>query len=181
MQRAKRACIVVLYNPDAEAVRKRVDIILAEFPLIVLVDNSENTLFRQSQTLRDLEQEGVLYYGENKNKGIAWAFNKGIELACQKGEMFSWVMTMDQDSLWSNMELKKHCSSLDDIAGDVAMVAPVHQLTGVSQKYAKKRNNSFEITNGVMSSGSFLRLSAYEQVGAFAEELFIDYVDYEYC
>lgn len=134
--------VVVLYFPEKE-IGEIIKSYQNEVDEILIVDNTKN------------------------NAGVATALNIGLEKAIK--ENFDWLLTMDQDSVFEDVnELKRVAFSSDE---DVAIVAPVHQ----TQK-ARVQSSKF-----IMTSGNLLRIKAAKEAGPFLDKLFIDSVDNEYC
>ncbi|MEO6172469.1 MAG: glycosyltransferase, partial [Arenimonas sp.] len=87
--------IVVTYNPDAQFT-KRLRLVAAQFPRVIIVDNGSA---RQSlQTLSTLSDDSAIKLCFNStNLGIAEALNQGVSQALREG--FVWGVTLDQDTV----------------------------------------------------------------------------------
>lgn len=168
------AGVVVLYNP-AQDVLDNILSYLPQVGVLIAVDNSETP---DPEFVRSLSLlPGVRYISNGGNLGIARALNTGARLAMADG--YGYLLTMDQDSRavpgMVSVLLQKMRESA--FAG-TGIAAPFHLTKpgGISIKSGECRKVLY-----VMTSGNLLDLQAYQAVGGFREELFIDFVDVEYC
>lgn len=167
------AGVVVLYNPD-DKVLVNIPTYLDDVDVLYVVDNSDTPNNGLVEQLRRIPKVG--YYSEARNLGIAKAFNIAAHKAAAAG--YDWLLTMDQDSRASEDMLNRMISLIEDNdMDDVVIVSPRHATLG----YENNLYGEMVLKLGVMSSGNLLNLRVYQQLGDFMEELFIDYVDYEYC
>lgn len=169
----KIAAVVVLYNPDSEifaavnSYRGQVDILFA-------VDNSDNW---NDEVVAGLAHgEKVVYLPNGANLGVARALNIGAEKAIEAG--YDFLLTMDQDSRAAPDMVERLFECLaGEYGGHVGMISPFHVTK------AGKRPPAETCTEVMtpMTSGCLLNLAAWRVVGPFRDELFIDFVDNEYC
>lgn len=165
--------VVVLYNPTEDVI-ENIKSYINDINILYVVDNSEKynkTVIAQIKKISKCK-----YINNNGNKGIASALNIGAKLAIKDGA--KWLLTMDQDSKATPEMVKflKECI-FQYKNNNVGIVSPFH-----ASKYNKEaKDKKCKIQKMVMTSGNLLNLDAYSIVGPFAEDLFIDYVDNEYC
>lgn len=168
------AGVVVLYNP-VDGVLDNIRSYLAQVGRLFVVDNSETTGSEVVQQIAALP--GVSYHANGRNLGIASALNSGAKLALK--ERYQFLLTMDQDSraVPDMVSTLLQSISNSDLAR-VGIIAP-----SLVTKPGKKTVNvaTCRTLPYVMTSGNLLNLHAYQAVGAFNEDLFIDFVDVEYC
>lgn len=140
---------------------------------VIVVDNSET----DNRSLLQVDQR-VTYLPLMQNYGIAYALNRGCELAMQAGAQ--WVLTMDQDSRWNQQTVKEYVEEIMQYPqfDKVAIFSPFHDCDGTPEKHHK--HGRFETREVVMCSGNLLRLNAWQQT-EFREDFFIDLVDDEIC
>ena len=96
--------VVVWYNPDYQSVKN----ILQYNSLcskVFIIDNSSNDNSHLAEKIQN-----AIYYPNFKNLGIGTALNQG----CEQGLInnFEWCMTMDQDSMWDEIQLKNHIAKV---------------------------------------------------------------------
>lgn len=171
----KVSAVVTLYNSDM-GLADRIRLYLEFVDKVYIMDNSDDP--KIGQKLAKLLPKAEVYY-LNGNKGIAAALNQGIYRALSDGS--EWVLTMDQDSEFQTEGVSEFFADLESVPDRVALISPKHILrvetlskpTGVPEKYTEERT--------VMASGNLLRVRAFQNIGPFLEELFIDRVDNEFC
>jgi rhamnosyltransferase len=165
--------VVVFYNPET-AIEDNIHSYLNEIDRLYIVDNSE---IKNIVLIEKLKQYEKIQYIDNQgNQGIAHALNIGAQLAMQNKA--DWLLTMDQDSRASEHMIPKMLECIDPGNKKVpAIISPFH----ASKFHTDSKESGCVEKKMVMTSGNLLSLEAYENTGSFSEELFLDYVDNEYC
>lgn len=181
--------IVVTYHPDLPRLLQQLEVLAGQVQDIVLVDNaSDHDLEDWAHGLVDLHPAVILL---DENHGIAHAQNVGIQWA--KSRNASHVLLMDQDSIPAG----------DMVANLVAATAASPTVAAVGPRYLDNRQNAKspfvrlsgmrlrrldcaenQITMEVdclIASGCLIPMAVLDQVGGMQEDLFIDYVDTEWC
>lgn len=167
------AAVVVLFNPDVDVVQN-ISSYIACVEKVYIIDNSN---FSNEHLFRTLPfTDSLEYVFNNGNLGIAKALNIGCELAIKAG--MQWVLTMDQDSRFLNLDSKIISPVLNTVDSHIVLYYPNVLLEGVVYDRYIMENNEPII---VMTSGNFINLKAYQIVAGFDDKLFIDYVDIDYC
>ncbi len=181
----KIGALIVLYNPEIKSVDEAVGRLLPQVDIVCLVDNSNVTHeqhFGNKERLHYLPLMG--------NKGIAAAQNIGIRHLKESGMDF--VLFSDQDSLCDERlvgRLAEAYTLLEDNGYKVATVGPVPINKKNGKPYITRQNTiqRFELSGlyflqmySIISSYSLTRLSTFDTIGLFEEELFIDGVDNEW-
>lgn len=179
--------VVVWYNPDYQSVKN----ILQYNSLcskVFIIDNSSNDNSHLAEKIQN-----AIYYPNFKNLGIATALNQG----CEQGLInnFEWCMTMDQDSMWNEIQLKNYITKVQlkySEDNTIKLFSPYQETKNVSslinqiKKYLLRKNFSSSIpsddyVNRCMCSGNIINLNTFNSIGKFYEPFFIDEVDHEYC
>lgn len=185
------AAVVVTFFPD-EGIVARLKAIARECAVVIVVDNGSGPLARGW-----LERECVELIALPENRGLAAALNTGLNHALSLG--FEWAVTFDQDStpeagmadaLWRSRQ-----SAADPAS--VAVVGP-----RLREEHVRHDNHRWVVGHRrcscffrrvscgdtdligvafVITSGALICLNAYRRIGPMAEELFIDYIDHDYC
>jgi rhamnosyltransferase len=120
---------------------------------------------------------GVEFIANGENLGVARALNMGAKLALERG--IDYLLTMDQDSRATPGMVRAMLFSLAEREMDnIGIMAP--DLVTKPVDIAPTTGICHEVGT-VMTSGSLLDLRAYVKVGPFLDELFIDFIDIEYC
>ena len=161
---------IVLFNPDNEdRVQKGLTSILKQVERVYIFDNSTK---KHSITF----PTKVIYITENENKGIAYALNRIVEKAEADG--YTWVVTMDQDSVMPNGLIKAYEEHIHD--NTIGIICP--QVIDSRRSYMEiKREPAEEFINYCITSASCTNLEGWKCVGGFDEWLFIDLVDNDFC
>jgi rhamnosyltransferase len=175
LERPKIAAVVVLYSPSADVLAS-VDSYRDQVDAIIAVDNTEAP---DQQLVERLESRGVSYVSLSGNRGIGAALNIGCIRARELG--FDWALTVDQDStVPPGMVARLHGCAKTQLpsVGPVAIVAPIWDQVGGLPEATTEGWRDIEVA---MTSGSLTNLVAFDELGGFREDLFIDRVDNEYC
>jgi rhamnosyltransferase len=190
---ARIAALVVTYLPD-QALPERLNRLREQVERLVIVDNGSDaaslvTLQRASDNVH------VSVVRNAENLGIATALNQGIAILAAEG--YDWIFTSDQDSVVVEGCIAALIETVaqDPDAGGVALVGANRQEGGDPFGHRwlrpRKRPPFFERvtcdridSDGVtlvITSGTLMSVAAFRELGPFTEELFIDFVDFEYC
>jgi rhamnosyltransferase len=165
------AGMIVLFQP-AMVVLKNVMTYIDQVEKLYVLDNStvyNQSLINQLKLIRKIE-----YINNGGNQGIAHALNRGCNRALADG--FEWILTMDQDTSVPGDMIK----SFLDFAGtrtfeNIGILCPSHS------KIPVENQEKFIEVKETITSANLLRLFAFKETGGFKEDLFIDYVDHEFC
>lgn len=172
---SKNAAVVVLFNPELTTI-KSIYSYLQQVELIYVINNSTEPLC--DELIYFIRSNNRLQFVDlNENKGIAYALNIGCRLAIKDG--FEWILTMDQDTIVDPQLISKFEQFKQTFSGCIGMLAPVVELFGIKKEFSF--HNRYEQVSAVITSGSFLNLDAYQLVGGFDDQLFIDWVDWDIC
>jgi rhamnosyltransferase len=168
------AAVVILYKPGND-VYENIASYLDKVEVVFAVDNTETPLAETAARISLLT--GVRYLPNYSNLGVAAALNIGAERAVAAGCDF--LLTMDQDSRAESDMVPR---MLDCLAGQdlsrLGIIAPFHVT--VARRSPPEDSVCREVMTP-MTSGSLLNLHAYRVAGRFRDDLFIDFVDNEYC
>lgn len=168
------AAVVILYHPPRD-IRDIIATYLSDVSVLYAIDNTESPHPVVAQSLSG--EEKIVYLPNRANLGVARALNQAAELAVAEG--FDLLLTMDQDSrVTPGMMDQMMACFAGDTEERIAVVSPSHKTGG--KRKGRPVGTCAEVLTA-MTSGNLLRLSAYRAAGPFREELFIDYVDHEYC
>ncbi len=170
--------MVVSYRPGPEFL-DHLKVLARQVDQIVVVDNSSSPQFERQLSGLEIER-GWKVICNRQNLGIAAALNLGVEYALQRG--FAWIATFDQDSQIEPGYFSKMFDAYTEFGHPekVALISPVYvdRNTGLKIRVKRRRNGKI-LTN--MTSGSLIPAGAFQKLGPFDENLFIDAVDKEFC
>jgi rhamnosyltransferase len=162
---------VVLHNPDYSLVGKFESYIDA-FPWLIVVDNSELPDKSVVGQILDLSLD-IQYIHNGENLGIGTALNIACEAAIAADS--DWLLTMDQDGRFENIETYLLNFELLAKNENIALVAPSMNVNTTAYEFLHD-----EVTLAI-TSGNLLYLKAFDKIGKFEDMLFIDEVDHDYC
>jgi rhamnosyltransferase len=179
VQSALSVCaVVVTYHPTTDMVQN-LHSVFAQTEGLVVVDNGSN-----SDALKELwdarRSVGFHLIENSENLGIAEALNQGVRWARDKG--YHWVVLFDQDSrltphLVENLLAAWQAHPQRD---RVCSMHPTYFDPGAVEDPVRLRaSDGGPITS--MTSGALMPVWAFDKIGLFASEFFIDEVDAEYC
>ncbi|MDD5717849.1 MAG: glycosyltransferase family 2 protein [Sulfuricurvum sp.] len=170
----KIAAAIILYHPDL-SVLQNINSYLSDVDILFAIDNSEVT--NPSFVEKIIRNPKIHYLSNHGNKGIAYALNVGAKKAMEMG--YHWLLTMDQDSHATTTMIQEmfKCSTEKDLS-KISIIAPFH-----ANPYHRFPSTDLQCSRVLttMTSGNLLNLEAYAVIGPFRDDLFIDYVDNEYC
>ena len=173
--------IIVTFNPGHEFI-ENVRQLQKQASRVLVIDNSQSenfwTLLKEVQ--KDYQFELLI---NGSNLGIAGALNRGVQYAMSHN--FNWVLTMDQDSfippdyLQTFFEVYQNSPEKDRIA----ILAPTHfdKKTGYQSRNYRDLEGPYVSQDIVMTSGNLIPIHIFEKVGLYDEDLFIEYVDHDFC
>ncbi len=170
----KLVVVVVWYKPNEQQTRQLHQFIEAGLHTVV-VDNSTDD---NSALLSIPPTEKITYLPQHENRGITAALNCGCHTAKSLGA--TWVLTMDQDSLFATNDIAHFVDLANAYTGEneVAIFVPLHNTHGKIPENLPR----YTLLETTMTSGNLLSMSIFEKLGdSFLEKLFIDAVDDEYC
>jgi len=180
--RSNDVCAVVVTYEVDEGFPTRLARIERQVGGVIVVDNGSGEATKEM--LRECtDHPSITLILNAENSGIARAFNIGIERAAARG--FAWVLLMDHDTS-ADEEMIEELLKVEAAYPHRSELAVIgsgfhDENTEASQARVFAAVDSWEEVESVISSGSLIPLASHAIVGPFREELFIDYVDVDYC
>lgn len=178
------ACILVLYDPDFGKFQTVLDSIAHQADRIFIVDNSHC-----DNRSRLPAASNIHYVGLGQNLGIAAAQNIGIREALKQKPAYIWLS--DQDTVYPGAYVEQMLLAFAQAPGRIASLAPTYFDThkGAVQHFIDHTpfTHYFVPTPGIhrvshaIASGILIPTEVLEVVGLMQEDLFIDWVDLEWC
>jgi rhamnosyltransferase len=173
-QELRIAAIYTTYRPDEEF-RKRIRHVVDSCVLTVIVDNTPG-----GHTFSARQIDGLTLLQDGRNKGLGGALNAGLSEARRQG--CNAVVLFDQDSSPAPYFIEKLFQGLAE-AGPRALVGPLL----VDDTHADPETPTIATmprltkVTCVATSGMCFRLDALKPADHFTEELFLDFVDFDWC
>jgi rhamnosyltransferase len=170
--------VIVTYHPSTTMLED-IPKVLAQVQRLIVVDNGssaeELTPWRSASTSLKFE-----LVENGTNLGVAQALNQGVQRA--RGQDFPWVVLFDQDSRITEDFVKKMFATWENHPRR-DLVCSIHPryigpANGEEPFVHRMRDGGPFVS---MTSGSLMPTWIFDQIGWFASEYFIDFVDWEYC
>lgn len=165
---------IITYNPNIERLNENINAVIDGAEIIIVDNNSEN--------INDIEYiinkyPNIKIIKNSKNLGIAKALNQAMEYGYMNS--YDWMLTLDQDSVCPFEYINK-MSNIFNVEKKIGIVAPtiIDRNTGI---VGHKINNMYKLVRTCISSGSFVNIKAWKDIGGYDESMFIDSVDFEFC
>ena len=182
-------CVVIVsYHPDPEF-PQRVAAIAAQVGRVLVVDNGSNAESRGMLERLAKSDPEVELIANDANLGIAAALNQGGAAALERG--YDWVLTLDQDSsvepdlltTLSTIYRTQEDPRTQESGSRVGVIGSNywHAATGLVAYTPCSGDGAAVEIDTVITSGSLTSLRAFQEIGGFREEFFIDSVDNDYC
>lgn len=168
---------VVTFNPDIDRLRDCVESILKQVDIIYVVDNASTNIAQIEDLFNDYSQNIVLLKNGN-NKGIATALSQIMDYA--EKHNYSWVLTMDQDSIIRPNTIKAYITAIEENSNAGMITCLIKDRNFSDQKYEKQAERYKEV-DYCITSAAFANVSAYKQTSGYDESFFIDCVDFDIC
>ena len=172
---------ITLYNPNIDRLKENIDAIYSQVEEVVCVDNGPDD-FKQIKQLLTSQYPEIVVIQNQKNLGVAKALNQMFAYAKENG--FDWVLTLDQDSVCPDnlikvyREVVSRLNEFEDLR-HVGILCPqtVDRNFDSRTDYQEK----YILVDKCITSASLTSVKTWETVGGFWEELFIDFVDHDFC
>lgn len=177
--------VYVTYNAEIELLKKSIKSIVSQVRKIYIVDNTPNKDVRLNSFQN--EKVEIIYLGDNF--GIAYAQNVGIKKALENNAEF--IMLSDQDTCYPENYVEEMLKVFS-CNKKVAALAPKFidsnkkgddgfiQVLPIVFKQFYPQTGQHEVMQAI-ASGKILQAKCLNDIGLMDEELFIDWVDLEWC
>ncbi|AVK50118.1 hypothetical protein AXY43_20170 [Clostridium sp. MF28] len=167
---------ITLFNPNIERLQDNFNGIINQVDEIICVDNGSDNINEVKAILMDK----IKLIELEENKGIAYALNTMCKYGFENG--FNWILTLDQDSVvYPNIINNYLKYILLDRCGMLTCNIVDRNFNNTADTFIDSEGLDYEKIDICITSGAFMPLDIYKEVGGFEDVLFIDSVDYEYC
>lgn len=184
--RPEVVAVVVTYKPDIRRLQQLLKAVEPQVQCCVIVDNGSptDTVLVMQQILTASQH----LIASPENHGIAVAQNMGLAHARECGAEY--VFLLDQDSVPSSgtvARLLSHIKRLASAGVTAGAIGPrLADERWDSAKRLAPRGQAREFENllevdHIIASGSIIPMPVVDRIGGMKAELFIDYVDIEWC
>ena len=185
MDQPRVFCIVVTYRPRVEVLCATLDSVRSQATQVIVVDNTED-----GAAPPDVGSARYLPLGDNL--GIGAAQNRGIELALAEGADYVWLS--DDDTVFPPdfaRSMLATAATCRERGIRFAALAPAFFDLHAGKVRPFIRHAPFiegftpdpgpNIVADAIASGTLIPVDALRSVGLMREDLFLDWVDIEWC
>ncbi|TGL98136.1 glycosyltransferase family 2 protein [Leptospira barantonii] len=182
-ERFSPLAVIVTFNPDFSNTLRNIQNLNSNEVPVLIVDNHSSNL----QEIKSNKQKRNFLLENDRNLGLGFALNKGIEYA--KENRYSHVWLFDQDSFLESesirifLDVVQKYETVPGVQSKVASFGPNifdkvkdRNIYGLPENAVGLSDAKFLIT-----SGSLCSLKILNEVGWIRSDFFIDYLDYEWC
>ena len=186
--------IIVTYNPDMAVFESLLSSIIPQVDHVVVVDNGSSLSL--VKTIEEMAKTNTLVslIKNIGNLGVATALNQGCEFSRENGA--DYVLLLDQDSVPEANMVRLLCDALKfkvekgEKVGAVGPgysvfkgsdLSPFVRLSGCRLVRVDCDVRQLVSVDHLITSGSVIPMPVWQDVGEMEEDLFISYVDTEWC
>lgn len=173
----KVIAVLVTYRPNFELLENTLESISSQVNSVVIVNNGNDEIFIKHSNVN------IIQLGDNY--GIAYAQNVGIRKAIEQKADF--VLISDQDTVYPENYIMGFMKYI--MNNKASVYCPVF-YDNVKNVYSPIMIEKFKALDKIeeptyvehaISSGTLIDTTIFGDVGLMDEDLFIDYVDFEWC
>lgn len=164
---------IILYNPDINRLQENIESVAQQVEQIILVDNASNNI-KNIEILKCVKENCILIKNDI-NVGLAKALNQAMQCALE--HKYEWVLTLDQDSVCEKGLVEALARHIDK--EKVGIIAP--KFVDRNCKRVSDTEHGWKYVQRCITSASLTNIKIWENVGGFNSDLFIDFVDYDFC
>ncbi len=175
--------IMVTYHPD-ERLPERVERICKQVDKLIIVDNNSSSA--SLALIKRISAKFSIHLILNEeNLGVATALNIGVRYVLNLGDVYEWFLTLDQDSIPSTTMVQNLITAYEacPFSEQIGIIGSNYQeaTTGNILFSNEGHNHEWAEVENLPTSGCLTSIRAFKVVGSFRDDLFIDFVDIEYC
>ncbi|EIV8454974.1 rhamnosyltransferase, partial [Escherichia coli] len=188
----KVSALLVSYNPDINRLSEVLNSIHSQVDHLVLVDNGSKNKNDILALIADYE--GVYTLLNDNNIGLASAQNVGIDYIIDNN-LSDFIVFFDQDSVLQSGFISALLETYTNLvtqniklaAVGPSFIDPVNNKQYPATVYAGPFIKRVDLERKpveatfIIASGCFVAIEALKKIGKMKDELFIDYIDVEWC
>ena len=174
------AAVVVTFHPGPDLATMLASLV-NQAGAIIVVDNG-SCAADLSSLAEPVLRDRVEIVANAENRGIGAGLNQGLRRAKERG--FSWVLTLDQDSVPFPSLVAAGARAFEAHPDRERLAAIGASLVGEDRSSPASIPNAaaaYRRVPAVITSGALHSVRAWEWLGGFREDYFIDCVDTEFC
>lgn len=132
----------------------------------------------------------VEYLHDPTNPGVARAYNRGAQHACERGK--KWLLLLDQDTSFAADALQRYADAVaanpgislfaPRLVADGVLCSPCVYTAGIGRHLRLVDAGPMRLKGrSILNSGMLIRLDAFEAIGGFDERIPLDFADHDFC
>ena len=187
--------ITITFNPELFTLKNQIEM-LGDCKFIIIVDNGSTNPTQNEIGLLCAEFENVIFFPLEKNLGIAAAQNIGAQRALENSPELDFLFFLDHDSVPSRYSASNLARSFKALHKNNKIAAIAPKLIDPRNKteygfykfdfpFLKKLHDDHKKStvecDYLNSSGTLISIDAWNSIGEYNEDLFIDHVDTDWC
>lgn len=167
---------IVTYNPDIDRLGECISAVIEQVNTIIIVDNGSDNV----DAIQRIIPDSIILKRWKKNKGIAHALKIIMRYAMK--QKFSWVLTVDQDSVVQRGLVNEYLKYANrEIYDNVALFTCLIQDRNFKDRKHEKQGAVIEKVKECITSGAFCNVEKYKKIDGYDTSFFIDCVDFDLC
>lgn len=168
---------IVTFNPDIDRLRKNLSTVIIQDTDVLIFDNGSAN-YTDIANLASKLKCRVSHV--NKNEGIAYGLRFIMDYAVQNH--YDWVLSLDQDSISSKELIDKYKEHLGNPkVGALTCDIRDRNFVEISEQNFLVGEQGVKQVQRCITSGCFMRVSAYTDTDGYDISMFIDFVDFDIC
>jgi rhamnosyltransferase len=185
--------VMPVYHPDWQLLGRGLAAVAGQVEKCWIFNNAEPC--EQFAALTRFPGAGLASFDSGTNRGTAWVYNRGAEMAERAGAEA--ILLLDQDSVPDTGMVATLSDALESLTSEgrkVAAVGPRYRQPGSDRLsgFIRRSKTGLRVMDPagdrspvpcvfLIASGMLIPLSSLRAVGAMDEGLFLDHVDTEWC
>lgn len=174
--------VYVTLNPESDFF-KNIAFGASQVDAVIIVDNNSSSHLVEALKEISKKIKNIELISLSENLGLASGLNMGVRRALELNAEF--IFTFDQDSIPQAGMISRMVDTYrqDLDAKHIGLLAPsfFDANSGRLSQWFDASQSAYSQTEIVITSGSLVHSSVFKKVGLFDDELFIDYVDHDFC
>lgn len=170
---------IITYNPDIEVLRKNICATMDQVECLLVYDNKSDNCRQIIDLIKVFDRnDKITLYCADANHGVASALAYGVNFALDHN--YEFMLALDQDTIIGEQAVNVLAKTFDTDK-KLAMVGcgGIADLHG--DKHCDQNDENIKYCNVIITAGSLFKVAVANEIGNYNEDLFIDWVDNEYC